>query len=141
MVPCPCLIRLGQQIAELEVLAAERGADKRNTGMASVNRKNAARNFENAFKNVGARPEGAQLAADGVDPFSRRKTRPMNYWATKARGSDDATNGVHCGLIHFDVSHCAVLYGAHDLRMHGHSVAPLTVLSHVVIIMVSCFSK
>ncbi|CAL8470100.1 g9642 [Coccomyxa elongata] len=93
--------RLGQQIAELEMLAAERGADKRkhNTGMASVNKKNAARNFENAFKNVGARPEGARLAADGVDPFSRRKTRPMNYWATKARGSDDAPNGPGQGLL------------------------------------------
>ena len=56
--------------------------------MASVNKKNAARNFQNAFKNVGARPEGARTADDGVDPFSRRKTRPMNYWNTnKQRGA------------------------------------------------------
>ena len=42
-----------------------------------------AANFENAFRNVGARPEGARTADDGVDPFSRRKTRPMNYWTTR----------------------------------------------------------
>jgi len=61
--------------------------------MASVNKKNAARNFENAFKNVGARPEGARTADDGVDPFSRRKTRPMNYWTTKRKQA--AADGAH----------------------------------------------
>ncbi len=94
------------------MLAAERGADKHkhNTGMASVNKKNAARNFENAFKNVGARPEGALLAADGVDPFSRRKTRPMNYWATKARGSDDAPNGAPCSVHRSALQKCSPIW-------------------------------
>ena len=49
-----------------------------------------AANFENAFRNVGARPEGARTADDGVDPFSRRKTRPMNYWTTKRAGGAGA---------------------------------------------------
>jgi hypothetical protein len=82
--------RLQEQLQELEArIQADRRADVRNTGMASVNRKNAARNFENAFRNVGARPEGARTADDGVDPFSRRKTRPMNYWTTKRAGTED----------------------------------------------------
>ena len=83
---CAALVlwsRLAERIAELEVAAAEKAAERRNSGMASVNRRNANRNFENAFKNVGARPDGARLAVDGTDPFSRRKTRPMNYWTTK----------------------------------------------------------
>lgn len=56
--------------------------------MARVNRLNKARNFQNAFQNVGARPEGARTADDGVDPFSRRKTRLVNYWTTnKQKGA------------------------------------------------------
>lgn len=82
--------RLREALAELEArIQTNAKADMRNSGMASVNRKNAARNFENAFKNVGARPEGARTADDGVDPFSRRKTRPMNYWTTKRAGTED----------------------------------------------------
>ena len=57
--------------------------------MARVNRLNKARNFQNAFQNVGARPEGARTADDGVDPFSRRKTRLVNYWTTnKQKGAN-----------------------------------------------------
>lgn len=132
-VPCSCLIRLGQQIAELEVLAAERGADKRKTGMASVNKKNAARNFENAFKNVGARPEGARLASDGVDPFSRRKTRPMNYWATKARSSDDAPNGA-LRSVQSSALHDVPLYGAETLGQQDHLNALPTVTTACILI-------
>ncbi len=95
------VVRLSEQIAELEAAAAERAAERRNVGMASVNRRNTNRNFENAFKNVGARPEGARLADDGTDPFSRRKTRPMNYWSTKRKQAE--TNGANCacGLLPF----------------------------------------
>jgi hypothetical protein len=94
-VTCDALCsRLAEQIAELEAAAAEKAAERRNSGMASVNRRNANRNFENAFKNVGARPEGARLAADGTDPFSRRKTRPMNNWTTKR--TQAGFNGAPC---------------------------------------------
>lgn len=70
---------------EAQLIALEQGqaaAPAEEKGMARVNKLNKARNFRNAFENVGARPEGARTADDGIDPFSRRKTRPMNYWNT-----------------------------------------------------------
>lgn len=83
------------QIAELDIragLKAQREKDRhkdkeaaegRKT-LAEVNKQNAKRNMENALKNVTSRPEGSRaLTSDGVDPFSRRPTRPMNYWSTK----------------------------------------------------------
>lgn len=42
-------------------------------------------NFQNAFKDVSAMPEGGMLDAAGNDPFSRRKTESRNYWATRRR--------------------------------------------------------
>ena len=52
--------------------------------LAEVNKLNARRNKENALRNITSRPEGSRtLTADGVDPFSRRPTRPMNYWSTR----------------------------------------------------------
>ena len=47
-------------------------------------------NFQNAFKDVSARPEGSLIDAAGNDPFSRRKTESRNYWATR-RGDRGAT--------------------------------------------------
>ena len=40
--------------------------------------------------------QGARTADDGVDPFSRRKTRPMNYWTTR-RGQQDGAEGGAAG--------------------------------------------
>lgn len=42
-------------------------------------------NFQNAFKDVSARPEGSRIDAAGNDPFSRRKTESRNYWATRRK--------------------------------------------------------
>ncbi len=106
---CHAGCRLQEQLEAVEAkIQTDHRADMRNVGMASVNRKNAARNFENAFKNVGARPEGARTADDGVDPFSRRKTRPMNYWTTKrTAGAEDA--GAHLCMSSFGFSCCLLL--------------------------------
>ena len=87
--------------------------------MAAVNKKNAARNFQNAFKNVGARPEGARTADDGVDPFSRRKTRPMNYWNTnKQRGATaGAGDSCHDSLSHTSRPRCVEHSGLTSQRV------------------------
>ena len=91
--------RLDQQIAELEARATARAkgtqkvpeAGKRS--LAEVNKQNALRNMENALRNVTSRPEGSRnLTADGVDPFSRRQTRPMNYWSTKRNTGSTRTS-------------------------------------------------
>lgn len=59
--------------------------------LAEVNKQNALRNMENALKKVTSRPEGSRtLEAGGVDPFSRRQTRPMNYWSTNRRSTAGA---------------------------------------------------
>jgi hypothetical protein len=42
-------------------------------------------NFQNAFKDVSAMPEGGMPGADGSDPFARRKTVSRNYWATRQK--------------------------------------------------------
>lgn len=70
----------------------------RGAAFAHINRRNAAANFENAFRNVGARPDGQGGAksgaggdAEGEDVFQRRKTRNVNYWSvSKAGGAADA---------------------------------------------------
>ena len=73
-------------------MEVDRGGEQRGGGMANINRRNATANFDNAFRNVGARPGGALAAAVAAatedDPFSRRKTRPMNYWNTKRAAGD-----------------------------------------------------
>ena len=84
--------RLRAQIEELDIRVAQKekerlkdreAVDGRRT-LAEVNKLNAKRNMENALKNITSRPEGSRaLTSDGVDPFSRRPTRPMNYWSTK----------------------------------------------------------
>lgn len=73
----------------------------RGAAFAHINRRNAAANFENAFRNVGARPDGQGGAksgagddAEGEDVFQRRKTRNVNYWSvSKAGGAADAGGG------------------------------------------------
>ena len=94
-VPVRLACRLALQLHALENQEQARQRKEKNN-MASVNKQNAARNFQNAFKNVGARPEGARTADDGVDPFSRRKTRPMNYWNTNKQRGAAASAGESC---------------------------------------------
>ena len=73
---------------ERDRLEQEREKDKGKKSLAEVNKQNALRNMENALKNVSSRPDGARgLNAEGIDPFSRRPTRPMSYWSTKRRSS------------------------------------------------------
>eukprot|EP00884_Botryococcus_braunii_P003974 jgi/Botrbrau1/13578/Bobra.0307s0002.2 len=80
--------RLSQLIATLDARLQQKGQNSRLYGMAHINARNKQRNFENALHNVGARPEGSKtLTADGVDPFSRRRTRPQVYWSTKKHNS------------------------------------------------------
>ena len=102
----PC--RLEIQIAELDNRAAqkdkERAKDReaiegRRT-LAEVNKLNAKRNMENALKNITSRPEGSRaLTTDGVDPFSRRPTRPMNYWSTKRNIAGGRVSLLCAGLL------------------------------------------
>ena len=102
-VPARLACRLELQLHALEDREQARQREEKNN-MAAVNKKNAARNFQNAFKNVGARPEGARTADDGVDPFSRRKTRPMNYWNTnKQRGAAAGAGDSRHGTLDRDV--------------------------------------
>ncbi|KAK2075759.1 hypothetical protein QBZ16_001500 [Prototheca wickerhamii] len=79
---------LEAQLAALEEAARaallRRGAGP---GMERINRKNRGINFQNAINNVSNQvlEDGAKAAASGsvLDPFSRRVTRPQNYWSTK----------------------------------------------------------
>jgi hypothetical protein len=50
-------------------------------------------NFQNAFKDVAAMPEGGTLDADGADPFARRKTVSRNYWSTRQKDAGAAEEG------------------------------------------------
>ena len=80
----------------------EREKDKGKKSLAEVNKQNALRNMENALKNVSSRPDGALgLNAEGIDPFSRRPTRPMSYWSTKRRSS--ATGATTCGRSEYNM--------------------------------------
>ena len=75
--------------------------------MAGVNKRNAARNFDNALKNVSARPgAAAAIAQQGDDVFARRSTRPMTYWATNKNKGGDA--GGRCCSCRASTAHaCA----------------------------------
>ena len=71
-------------LQELEIRAA--GLEKAGRrSMADINKRNAAQNFDNALKNVSARP-GQPKAQEGDDIFARRSTRPMTYWSTRRAG-------------------------------------------------------
>ena len=94
----------------------EGAAEKR--GMGNINKRNAAANFENDFRNVGARPggqAGAKAGASGVmegeDVFARRKTRNVNYWdVSNSRGAGGAPAFVSgltlCALYCTDLDLC-----------------------------------
>lgn len=76
--------RLSELIETMDARLQRKSQNSRLFGMAHINARNKQRNFENALKNVGARPEGSTTkTADGSDPFSRRRTRPQLYWSTK----------------------------------------------------------
>ena len=79
-------------------MAQQSAGGARGAAFAYINKRNAAANFDNAFRNVGARPDGqggaktgTGDAAEGEDVFQRRKTRNVNYWNVgKAAGAADA---------------------------------------------------
>jgi hypothetical protein len=76
--------RLSELIQSLDLRLQPKGKKNRLEELAHINARNKQRNFENALHNVGARPEGSTTkTADGIDPFSRRTTRPQLYWSTK----------------------------------------------------------
>ncbi|KAF8409300.1 hypothetical protein HHK36_005374 [Tetracentron sinense] len=69
--------------------------DSKAVRLAEMNRKNRAENFKNASE---MKPVNTSLKAGeaGYDPFSRRWTRSMNYYVSKAGGGDEtaaSTNG------------------------------------------------
>lgn len=93
------LCRVEDALAALEQeMARPSAGGARGAAFAHINRRNAAANFENAFRNVGARPDGqggaktgAGDGAEGEDVFQRRKTRNVNYWnVSKPGGAADA---------------------------------------------------
>ncbi|CAD7701818.1 unnamed protein product [Ostreobium quekettii] len=73
--------RLNKELQTLEARTpVDRSARKRGHGMASVNKRATMHNFRMAFTNKGQ--EDKDQAADGLDPFQRRLTRPNQYWKT-----------------------------------------------------------
>ena len=83
--------RATQRAERERALRVAADAEKGRKSLAQVNKQNALKNMENALKNVTSRPEGSRtLTSDGVDPFSRRPTRPMTYWKTR---TDDPAGG------------------------------------------------
>lgn len=81
--------RLQEVLAALEARARMDAERNSRNSMAAINLRNKGVNFQNAFKDVSAMPEGTVLDADGNDPFSRRKTESRNYWATRRKGAGD----------------------------------------------------
>ncbi|KAL6778742.1 hypothetical protein ACKKBF_B04830 [Auxenochlorella protothecoides x Auxenochlorella symbiontica] len=77
----------------IEVASARRGLG---VGMEDINKKNRNINFQNALNNVSNKvlegPGGATKAEGSktLDPFSRRVTRPQNYWSTKGEEAGTA---------------------------------------------------
>ena len=97
----------------------------RGAAFAHINKRNAAANFENAFRNVGARPDGQGGAkagagdeAEGEDVFQRRKTRNVNYWSVSKPGGAADAGGARSGQPHssraiaatacYTLLHCSV---------------------------------
>ncbi|GAB4812971.1 hypothetical protein N2152v2_000017 [Parachlorella kessleri] len=84
--------RLDAVIEELDAAIVRAKTDRRKHSMASINKRNADMNFQNAIQNVSNKVEGAFTAAaksTTLDPFSRRATRPMVYWNTKRAGEGE----------------------------------------------------
>jgi len=81
-----------QQLEDLKEKAAQRQqqllVEKQRANLADLNVRNAQRNFKELQKL--SVTEGGWTAVTDDDPFSRRKTRPMTYWKTKAGQAEAA---------------------------------------------------
>ncbi|KAG8365479.1 hypothetical protein BUALT_Bualt18G0109000 [Buddleja alternifolia] len=77
--------RTGAKLQELDGGQARtaREQDEKAIKLAEMNRKNKIENFKNASK-IKPANENLKAGEDGYDPFSRRWTRPTNYYATTA---------------------------------------------------------
>ncbi|XP_019058310.1 PREDICTED: LOW QUALITY PROTEIN: protein RTF1 homolog [Tarenaya hassleriana] len=80
--------RIKGKIKQLEASRQKKEVDKKALRLAEMNRKNRAENFKNASE---LKPVNTSLKAGeaGYDPFSRRWTRSMNYYAGKNRENDE----------------------------------------------------
>ncbi|GAB4859627.1 hypothetical protein Ancab_011101 [Ancistrocladus abbreviatus] len=75
------------RLQELEAAQQAPGKDRKALSIAEMNRKNRVENLRNA--SVSKRVNTSLKAGDAeYDPFSRRWTRPRNYYAAKPDGSD-----------------------------------------------------
>ena len=78
-----------QQLAEIQQIVAaraEKAADQTTAGtLAKINRRNEEKNFKTLFNRglAEAKVEEAGGAKGGIDVFSRRPTRPIQYWTTE----------------------------------------------------------
>ena len=78
-----------QQLAEIQQIVAaraEKAADQTTAGtLAKINRRNEEKNFKTLFNRglTEAKVEEAGGAKGGIDVFSRRPTRPIQYWTTE----------------------------------------------------------
>ncbi|KAK9821785.1 hypothetical protein WJX81_002907 [Elliptochloris bilobata] len=95
------LAEVEETLAALEEeLARQSAGGARGAAYAHINKRNAAANFDNAFRNIGARPggqAGAKVGTTGVDVFQRRKTRNVNYWSVGGKKGDAADAGAPPG--------------------------------------------
>lgn len=77
--------RLQAQLDALDQKAALKVVTSK-VSMAAINQRNKAANFNVTIRNLGTAPAGATQRKGGVDPFSRRVTRPNIYWSTGNSG-------------------------------------------------------
>jgi hypothetical protein len=85
---CPRACRLAWYTSASQCDSDESGAQRCQSD--AVHRVLQGANFQNAFKDVAAMPEGGKLDADGADPFARRKTVSRNYWSTRQKAAGAA---------------------------------------------------
>ncbi|GMH19516.1 hypothetical protein Nepgr_021357 [Nepenthes gracilis] len=88
--------RIKARLRELEAIRQSHEKDAKALRLAEMNRKNRVENFRNASE---IKPINTSLKAGeaGYDPFSRRWTRSMNYYAAKPEGGDQALETVNGG--------------------------------------------
>ncbi|XP_057499524.1 protein RTF1 homolog [Actinidia eriantha] len=79
--------RIKARLQELEASRQVQGKDAKALRLAEMNKRNRVENFKNASE---LKPVNTSLKAGeaGYDPFSRRWTRSMNYYVSKANGGD-----------------------------------------------------
>ena len=79
--------RIKARLQELEASRQVQGKDAKALRLAEMNKRNRVENFKNASE---LKPVNTSLKAGeaGYDPFSRRWTRSMNYYISKANGGD-----------------------------------------------------